>query len=104
MPLPHTLAALLILSLSGSIASAQQGETASPDEEADKVAPAEVQEVVEAQARESDTDGEPVGADVGEASYNVSNCAPGEGGGEGSAGSAPESDPDAIDDCENIDE
>ena len=103
MPLPHTLAALLVLSLSGSVALAQQGENASPDEEVDKVVPAEVKEVVEARAKEEDTDGEPVDSNIGEASYNVSNCAPGEGSG-GSAESAPESDPDAIDDCENIDE
>ena len=103
MSLPRPLAVLLLFSLFGGLAVAQQSETASPDEKAGKASPEKVQEVVDAQAKEEKTDGGPADSDVGEASYNISDCEPTEGEGGESAEGAPESDPDAIDDCENID-
>ena len=52
------------------------GTAFAQDDEADD-ATEKVEEIVEERAAEEASDGEPADADVGEASYNVSDCSPG---------------------------
>lgn len=57
--------------LAGAAIAQEEGEKG---ESADKI-----EEIVEERAAEEARDGEPAGADLGEASYNIENCAPANG-------------------------
>ena len=97
---PSRLSALL---LSGSLlaAGAALAQEGSAGEDVDENAEKVEQVVEERAAEENDQDGEANGADPGEASYNVANCAESNGeGGEGGSGQDASSGEDAAEDSD----
>ena len=100
MPSRHPSIALLSLVLLGGA-----GHSLAQDDAKEKVSPEKVEEVVDARAREERKEEEkkPEGADPGESSYNVSDCRANWKGERAGSGDSSGSDPDAIEECEDID-
>lgn len=82
------------------------GAALAQDELKDPVPPAKVKAIVDAQAAEENAEerkGNPQDSDEGESSYNVSDCGSGWKGEGGDSDDSSGSDPDATEECEDMD-